>query len=67
MNKNKVSLILGIVCFILTIAICIQVKTVEDAENEVGKTTSNNNGLRDEILQLREKYNNTYKRSDTHG
>ena len=61
MNKNKVSLILGIVCFILTIAICIQVKTVEDAEKEVGKTTSNNNGLRDEILQLREKYNNTYK------
>lgn len=61
MEKNKIALILGIVCFILTIAICIQVKTIEDAEKEVGKTTAGNDGLRDEVLKLREKYNNTYK------
>lgn len=62
MNKNKIALILGIVCFLLTIGICIQIKTIEDAEKEVGKTTSNNSGLKDEILQLREQYNNTYKK-----
>lgn len=61
MNKNKIALILGIVCLILTIAICIQVKTVEDAEKEVGNTLSANDGLRDEVLKIREKYNNTYK------
>lgn len=61
MDKNKVALILGIVCFILTIAICIQIKTVEDENKAVGTTTSGNDGLRDEILQLREKYNNKYK------
>lgn len=62
MNKNKIALILGIVCFALTIAICVQVKTVEDADKEIGKkTVASNDGLRDEILQLREKYNNIYK------
>lgn len=62
MDKNKVALILGIVCIILTIAICVQVKTVEDAEKEVGRNTlSSNDGLRDEVLKIREKYNNEYK------
>ncbi len=61
MDKNKIALILGLVCLILTIAICVQVKTVEDSEKVVGKTSSSNDGLRDEVLQLREKYNNTYK------
>lgn len=65
MDKTKISLILGLVCLLLTIGICIQVKTVEDAQKEVGKTTSNNDGLRDEILQLREKYNNTYKQLES--
>lgn len=61
MDKNKVALILGIVCVILTIAICVQVKTVEDAEKDIGNTFSANSGLRDEVLKLREKYNNEYK------
>lgn len=61
MNKNKIALILGIVCCLLTIGICIQVKTMEDAEKEVGKTSASNDGLRDEILTIRERYNSTYK------
>lgn len=62
MNRNKIALILGIVCLILTIGICVQVKTVEDAEKEIGRNTlSSNDGLRDEVLKLREKYNNEYK------
>ena len=66
MDRNKIALILGIVCIILTIAICVQVKTVEDAEKEIGKNTlSTNDGLRDEVLKLREKYNNEYKELET--
>ena len=61
MNKNKIALLLGIVCCLLTIAICVQIKTMEDAEKEVGKTTANNDGLRDEILTIRDRYNSTYK------
>lgn len=61
MNKNKIALILGIVCFVLTIGICVQIKTIEDAEKETGNTMSSNDGLRDEILQLRDKYNEMYK------
>lgn len=60
MNKNRVALILGIMCFLLTVAMCIQIKTVEDANKEVGQTMSSNDGLRDEVLQIREKYNNKY-------
>lgn len=61
MSRGKISILFGIVCFILTVAICVQVKTIDDAKKEVGKTTSNNSGLRDEILRLRETYNNSYK------
>lgn len=62
MDKKKIAAILGGVCLLLTIGICIQIKTVEDAEKAVGKKTiSSNDGLRDEVLQLRERYNNIYK------
>lgn len=61
MNKSKIAVILGIVCFILTIAICVQIKTVQDAEKEVGKTSSGNDKLRDEVLTVRENYNNILK------
>ena len=61
MNKSKVAVILGIVCFILTIAICVQMKTIQDAEKEVGKTYSGNDKLRDEVLTVRENYNNILK------
>ena len=61
MGKTKIALILGIVCFLLTIAICIQIKTMDDAENEVGRTSANNRGLRDEILTIRDRYNEVYR------
>lgn len=61
MKKARISILFGIICCILVIAISIQVKTIEDANKEVGKTTSGNDSLRDEILKLRERYNNKYK------
>ena len=38
MNKFKISLLLGFMCMLLTIGICIQVKTVNDSSTGVGKT-----------------------------
>lgn len=61
MKKTKISILFGIICCVLAIAISIQVKTIDEANKEVGKITSGNDGLRDEILQLRDKYNNKYK------
>lgn len=61
MNKNKIAIILGLMCLVLTIAICIQMKTIEDANKTVGKTMSSNDGLRDEVLKWRDRYNNSYK------
>lgn len=61
MKKTRISILFGIICCVLAIAISIQVKTIDEANKEVGKTTSSNDGLRDEILQLRDKYNNKHK------
>jgi uncharacterized protein YlxW (UPF0749 family) len=60
MNKKVQALILGIMCLILTIGICVQVKTV----NNNGTTISTNqteNELRDQILKMKEKYDNIYE------
>lgn len=58
--KNKTEIIiLGIMCFILTIAIAIQIKTV----NNNGTTVSNNqreSNLKSQVLKMKEKYENQY-------
>ena len=55
MKNWKSSLTLGIVCCILTIAICIQLKTVDDTNSTVSQTLTSNN-LRDQVLKWKEKY-----------
>lgn len=60
MNKKQISLTLGIVCIILTYAICVQLKTIDN----IGTSTSvtfTENGLRDEVLRQKEKYDNLYR------
>ena len=59
MNKKKVSIILGIMCFILTYAIFIQIKTVTNSNVAVSQNMEENN-LRSEVLQYKEKYDNKY-------
>lgn len=63
MKKTKTAVIFGIVCCLLTIAICIQIKTIEAMTKEVGKTLSDNinNELIDEVLRWKEKYDKMYK------
>ncbi len=57
MSKNKIALTLGIVCLILTIAICVQINTIKNANLAVGQTFTEND-LRDEVLKWKEKYDN---------
>ena len=47
-------------CFLLTLGICVQIKTVKNSNS----TVSNNyeeNSLRAEVLKYKEKYDNKYK------
>ena len=55
MNKWKIALTLGLVCFVLTIGISIQLKTVDDSNSTVSQTLTNNE-LRDQVLKFKEKY-----------
>jgi len=59
MSKTAQSIILGIMCLILTIGISIQVRTVSSN----GTTISSNqeiNNLKGQVLKMKEKYESTY-------
>lgn len=59
MDKKSISLILGIMCFLLTYGICIQIKTVNGTGTTVS-TNSKENELRNSVLKAKEKYDNLY-------
>ncbi len=59
-NKKSVSIILGFMCFALTLAIFIQIKTVNGTNTAVSSNYEENN-LRGEVLKYKEKYDNQYK------
>lgn len=59
MNNNKVSITLGIVCMVLTMAIVIQINTIKASNSTVNKTFTEN-ALRDDVLKWKERYDNTY-------
>lgn len=58
---KKVSIILGTVCFILTIAIFVQIKTVESITEEEGISLNDNAELKDEVLRWRQSYKDAYE------
>lgn len=59
MNKKQIAITLGIMCFILTIALCVQIKTMNEAGSTASRTLVDNE-LRDQVLRWKEKYDNTY-------
>ena len=59
-NKNVISIVLGIMCFALTLGIFVQIRTVNGTNSAVGQTYEENN-LRAEVLRYKEKYDNKYK------
>ncbi len=54
------SIILGLMCFLLTAGIYIQINTVKNSGTSVAKTTAEN-GLRDSVLRMKQRYENTDK------
>ena len=60
MKKKQIAITLGIMCFILTVAISVQLKTVKNS-NATATQSLIDNGLRDEVLRWKEKYDNAYQ------
>lgn len=60
-NIKTTSIILGIMCFLLTAGIYIQINTVKNSGTSVAKTTAEN-GLRDSVLRMKQRYENAYKK-----
>ena len=60
MNKKQIAITLGIMCFILTVAICIQLKTIENTTTTISQSLKEN-GLRDEVLRWTEGCDNVYE------
>lgn len=55
LSKRKIGILLGIVCMLLTIGICVQIKTVNDSSTGIGKTQKENE-LRNSVLKWKERY-----------
>ena len=60
LNKKIISIVLGIMCFALTLGICIQIRTVTNSNSTVSNNYEENN-LRAEVLRYKERYDNKYK------
>lgn len=60
MNRKQIAVTLGIMCFILTVSIFIQVKTIENTNSTISQSLKENE-LRDEVLKWKEKYDVTYE------
>lgn len=58
MNKLKASIVIGISCILLTIAIIVQLNTIESQDKTVGQQFYESE-LRDDVLKAKEKYDNT--------
>lgn len=57
MKKKQIAITLGIMCFILTIAISVQLKTTKSNNSTIAQSLIDD-GLRDEVLKWKEKYDN---------
>lgn len=58
---KKVAITLGSICLVLTMAICIQMKTVESITNEEGISLNDNGELKNEVLKWRQNYKDAYQ------
>ncbi len=59
-NKKLISVVLGMMCFALTLGICIQLKTVKGSNSVISQNYEENN-LRAEVLKYKERYDNKYR------
>ena len=63
MKEKQISIILFIMCLLLTIGICVQINTINQATIGTG-SNSTQNELRDEVLKMQEKYKNALEELD---
>ncbi len=59
MRKKQIAITLGVMCFALTLAIAIQLRTVQNSNLAISQSLAQDR-LRDEVLKWKEKYDNTY-------
>ena len=57
MKKKQIAITLGVMCLLLTIAICVQIRTMNSASSTVSQTLADNE-LRDQVLRMKERYDN---------
>lgn len=60
MKKKQIAITLGTMCLILVFAIMIQLKTTKNVVSTVGQSFKEN-GLKDEVLKCKEKYDSSYR------
>ena len=58
---KKQYLIIGLLCFIISIGIAVQVKTVKSWNTSTSMQSTTENKLKDSVLKEKEKYENTYQ------
>jgi len=61
MKKKGIGVTLGFMCFVLSFAVLIQIKTVEESDSEALKTYTEDQ-LRTQVLEWKEKYDETYEK-----
>lgn len=61
MNKKIISLILGLMCVLLSYGIVAQIKTI-NGTGSIMSTNAKENELRDSVLKSKEKYDNLYQK-----
>ena len=64
MHKKQIAITLGVMCFALTTAIVVQLRTVSNNNTTVSQSLKENS-LRDEVLKWKEKYDNAYEELTT--
>ena len=60
-KKIEISITLGMICFILVLAIFVQIKTISSATLDIGSLVKDNSGLRDEVLIWQDNNKKIYK------
>lgn len=59
MDKKVISLILGLMCVVLSYGIAVQIRTISKTESTIS-TNAKENELRDAVLKAKEKYDDLY-------
>ena len=62
MKNNKVAIILGVVCVLLTYAICVQIKTVKEMTEDIGSPLRENSELKAEYVKWKGEYEGSQTR-----